>query len=814
MRINHNITATNTHRQLSTNTANQSKSIEKLSSGLRINRAGDDAAGLAISEKMRGQIRGLDQASRNAQDGISLIQTAEGALNETHDILQRMRELATQASNGTNSDTDRTAIQSEVNQLTSEINRIGNTTEFNTKKLLNGGGADPTKSSKVSSNGLVVPSTLVGGTGTATATLAKTDVTLATFGGAATAEDGKNFTLNIGGKDLKVVYDSTATASGVSGNTITLKTVNTETGTALATDLASQLSNFIANDADLKGNYSASNAGAVLTVTAKAVSLSATGVLTGPVDGGKVSAANGTTNGLAPTIANTSAAGVYAQNTIDFSNAKASDLVGTGIVIDGKKVDFYDSANGKYAGEADFAIDLNGARTSDKIVDTIVDALSGASTTSVAADPNGVATYGTNNSALANVLVSKSADGKLQLTANTVGQAGNAIAVGNNAPVTVTNTYTNDKLTGSAVNSAKGLADGEQKVTITNLGKTAAASAATGAVAVSDGVSIANNAQLEEGTYRIIGNGTATQADLQKQNTDGSWTTLDAGQVMAAGTNNFTVNGNTVAINLANTVAADFTAVAGADSLTFKVSTQYQATLTEAGSTTAGLAVNITNGQNNVKLASADGVGEVDVNIGGWDASQFTTLNDTITWSFDTKSAADSSSTTVGGTYTEQFQIGANTGQSLEIKVSDMRSQALNISGTTAAGKQGAVEGAKFTATSTVTDGTSSTNTEYALDMSTTESATAAIKVLDNAINSVSAQRSQLGAYQNRLEHTINNLNTSSENLTAAESRIRDVDMAKEMMNQSKSSILAQAAQAMLAQANQQPQGVLQLLRG
>jgi flagellin len=138
MIINHNISALNTHRQLSSATNAQSKSMEKLASGMRINRAGDDAAGLAISEKMRGQIRGLDQASRNSQDAISLIQTAEGALNETTDILQRMRELATQASNDTNTGTDRGEIQKEMDSLTSEINRIGNTTEFNTQKLLNG----------------------------------------------------------------------------------------------------------------------------------------------------------------------------------------------------------------------------------------------------------------------------------------------------------------------------------------------------------------------------------------------------------------------------------------------------------------------------------------------------------------------------------------------------------------------------------------------------------------------------------------------------------------------------------------------------
>ncbi|WP_100332365.1 flagellin Hag [Bacillus xiapuensis] len=138
MRINHNIAALNTYRQLNSANGMQSKSMEKLSSGLRINRAGDDAAGLAISEKMRGQIRGLDMAAKNAQDGISLIQTAEGALNETHSILQRMRELAVQSANDTNTSTDRDELQKEVSELISEIDRIAGNTEFNTKKLLDG----------------------------------------------------------------------------------------------------------------------------------------------------------------------------------------------------------------------------------------------------------------------------------------------------------------------------------------------------------------------------------------------------------------------------------------------------------------------------------------------------------------------------------------------------------------------------------------------------------------------------------------------------------------------------------------------------
>ena len=138
MIINHNMNALNAHRNMGVNNTNAGKSMEKLSSGLRINRAGDDAAGLAISEKMRGQIRGLEQSSRNAADGISMIQTAEGALNETTNILQRMRELAVQASNDTNTSSDREEIQKEIDALTEEVDRIANNTEFNTQKLLNG----------------------------------------------------------------------------------------------------------------------------------------------------------------------------------------------------------------------------------------------------------------------------------------------------------------------------------------------------------------------------------------------------------------------------------------------------------------------------------------------------------------------------------------------------------------------------------------------------------------------------------------------------------------------------------------------------
>jgi flagellin len=232
MRINHNIAALNTYRQLNSASTAQSKSMEKLSSGMRINRAGDDAAGLAISEKMRGQIRGLDQAGKNAQDSISMIQTAEGALNETHDILQRMRELAVQAGNDTNTGTDRGEIQKEINQLTSEINRIGNTTEFNNQKLLNASAGTVTAAAG-------------GSAGTpATTIAAATDMT-AGGGNTASAEAQISGTFT-GTADETLTFEKTATGWSIdggtsdvvlSGTTFSYKgmTIETSTATGVAT---------------------------------------------------------------------------------------------------------------------------------------------------------------------------------------------------------------------------------------------------------------------------------------------------------------------------------------------------------------------------------------------------------------------------------------------------------------------------------------------------------------------------------------------------------------------------------------------------
>jgi len=477
MIINHNISALNTYRQLTVNGANAQKSIEKLSSGLRINRAGDDAAGLAISEKMRGQIRGLEQASRNAQDSISLIQTAEGALNETHSILQRMRELAVQSSNDTATDSDRAELQKEIAQLKSEIDRIRDTTEFNTKKLLNG---------------------------------------------------------DVG---VKTSLDATNAAK------IQSVTVNDDT---------------LADD-----QYQvALSAGALTTVT----TLESSSITGFTAADGNFDLTNGNTDNLS--------FGTYTLVSVK-NSADSFDLVLKD--SNGKEVASVYGAN--WAGEAPVV-------------------LQGAGGVKLTLAQNANATSG---------------EAKFSIEA-TVGTAGALTIKANNG---------------------------------------------NGATLYSN----AANAKTINGK-------------------------LDAGE--------FTIEFNIESVQ-ASTAATD--------------------------------AVN----------------------------STITVNNDAMT-----------------------FQIGANEGQTTKLGISDMSTTALDIDD---------------------------------IDVSNLTGAQTAVTKIQSAIDKVSAERSKLGAYQNRLEHTISNLGTSAENLTAAESRIRDVDMAKEMMEFTKNNILQQAAQAMLAQANQQPQGVLQLLR-
>ena len=242
MVVQHNLTAMNSNRMLGITTKSQAKSTEKLSSGYKINRAADDAAGLSISEKMRKQIRGLTQASSNAQDGISAVQTAEGALTEVHDMLQRMNELAVKAANGTNSSDDRQYIQDEVNQLVEEIDRVSTTTKFNETYLLKGNGEATTKTLKAKSAGF--EGTWSGlGTGTATFTMDELKV-------------GDEVT--IAGKKYSVSGDADAVLKSATGKDTLAKgdTVEIDGTTYKVADATDAKKNEITLD-DLKGKLTA-----------------------------------------------------------------------------------------------------------------------------------------------------------------------------------------------------------------------------------------------------------------------------------------------------------------------------------------------------------------------------------------------------------------------------------------------------------------------------------------------------------------------------------------------------------------------------
>ncbi|MBU3197488.1 flagellin protein [Clostridium algidicarnis] len=583
MIINHNMGAMNANRNMGINQTNAGKSMEKLSSGLRINRAGDDAAGLAISEKMRGQIRGLDQAAANSQDGISMIQTAEGALAETHSILQRMRELAVQSGNDTNVAVDRNEIQKEMNQLSSEINRIGNTTEFNTQKVLAGDGkvnlAETGKTTNANLTGGKVTTTEATQTVTLTAPATngqtaeftlngeKITLTFATNPGTAADEktlDGK--ATNVTGNSATIYLNSTVATSGTDADSVT----------TAAKAIADALKEVIAKNDSLKGNFTASsNTGAIK------VEATATGLAKGA--DGNIAVSTGTITGADSGVASvgvTTATKATIADVVDFTGATtpalAQNFAGKGFTVGDKQIEFYNADKGAYTGTA-IGVNISGVTNAADMIKAVVEQ----------AGPK-----------VNDVVFSTGTAGKLSVTAAVGGVAGNSIRV--------------------------------------------------------------------------------TDGGVQKN---------------------------------------------------------FEATL----------------------------------------------------------------------------QVGANQGQQFKIDVNDMRAAAINVTAT--AGGTDAATGAKYTASNSVTNGTDSTTREAALDVSTANNSTNAVKTLNNAIEKVSSERSKLGAFQNRLEHTIANLGTSSENLTSAESRIRDVDMAKEMSTFSKNNILSQAAQAMLAQANQQPQQVLQLLR-
>ena len=351
MIINHNMNALNAHRNMNVNNTAAGKSMEKLSSGLRINRAGDDAAGLAISEKMRGQIRGLTQASRNASDGISMIQTAEGALNETQNILQRMRELSVQSSNDTNTAADRQSIQKEIEQLTEEIDRIGNNTEFNTQSLLKGDGSISLEETGVITNSKAK--------GTVVDTQAKVSIKFDT-----TAQIGKGDTasITIGGEKIDITFDKAAANRATS-----ITEVKTKLEEAINSNEKLKGNFTVVDDAD-KIEISAVSGGAFNgskgSITAMTFTKAAAG--NGNLDTtAKSSDSVGTSEAKSASIKEVNIGSVIGVNmTKDKATEAIKGLVGKGFEVNGQKVEFYNINDGTYKGDA-IGVDIS--KTLDSI---------------------------------------------------------------------------------------------------------------------------------------------------------------------------------------------------------------------------------------------------------------------------------------------------------------------------------------------------------------------------------------------------------------------------------------------------------------
>ncbi|SFH71178.1 flagellin [Tindallia magadiensis] len=651
MRINHNIPALNAHRILNRNNNSASETMERLSSGRRINRAKDDAAGMAISEKMKTQIRGLRKASQNTLDGISLIQTAEGAMNEVHSMLQRMRELAVQSANGTTTDDDREAIQSEIDQLTSEVNRIANGTEFNTRNLLRGNeGPNSNTTVHRMSTGeaatIVSPYQIKGD-----ADLSSEDMTitidgeervirLASIDGSGSEEEQKN-------KMVEVIND----AIGDLGNAILTSSGNIEIrstsvggnsnieieGTKLALHGFGLMSEEDYNDSDLKAQ----------PITAR----------------GKAEVDTG-----------------YAEGSILFNEIPEA---GSTLTIGGTKIEFFDSSVEPYTGSYR-PIDISDGDGNPRDLDEIIDIITGMDFMGIDSIERDRISTPTNFEVITPSVAGTPGEYSFELLSQPV--AGETITIGG-----VEFEFTNDD---SGVEIGTDL-----DATIANL-----------EAAIND-----------EGTF----DATTTGNPITITETDDS------------GTEDITVE-STVGTYV--------------DRIVF--------TATEEGF-----------------------------------AGQSIFLEGT------------------PKEFVANLQIGPNQGQGFRLSVGDIRAVQLNISSETPDGNTG-VRGASYRQVKGVTDGLSEGMVEHSLNVSDEESATAAITVYNNAIIQVAQLRGELGAIQNRLEYTSANLDNTMENMTAALSRIEDADMALEMSEYTKMNVMMQAGTSMLAQANQQPQMVLQLLQG
>ena len=679
MVVRTNTMALNAYRQLGMNNAAVTKSLEKLSSGFRINRAGDDAAGLAISEKMKAQITGLETASSNAQDGISLIQTAEGNLGEVHSMLNRMVELATKSANGTYTQTERDALQAEVDQLLDEIDRISQSANFNGAKLLDG------------TMGLNKEAFTIGDTG-AVAGKAGTDLTgqltLPTdgsaaagnvafhLGGASVAQVNPSFSIDVADLTLTSKADNKDATIGVGGATFTLTFANA--GDSLSgSDLADAI--VAAGTAGNDTNY----AGLGLAATDKVVDV-----------GGAV-----------------------------FK-----------VTSDGTKVNF------------EYLAQKAGANT-EATVDTVID------TTKATAINNAIGSAVTVTAAAADFDQTGAVHHNTINVTQAVGKVDGA-----RAGMDVT-------LTANVVKPGQTLTIDDKTFTFVEWdGKSALGENEIGINKAYDLTTTAGQTSAIDDVVNQLSHKETTNFVIEAKDA----TTIHIGQKV----------GNSEVYD----TEAKLKAVVSAATASTGAGTELTV---NAGKINAGDSIRV----GDKTYTFGDGDGKIALGTNGADAI----ANLTKALEADGYTVTPNGSKLVISGTTGQ-PAPAITGGGLTLQIGDTADDYNKMT----------VAVANMSAKGLGLDN---------LKITSETLASSAIDTVKNAINTVSSQRANLGALQNRLEHTINNLDVAVENLSAANSRIRDTDMAKEMMNYTKMNVLVQSAQAMLAQANQQPQSVLQLLQ-
>ncbi len=749
MRINHNIAALNAWRSLTLTDMSQTKSLERLATGLRINRAADDAAGLAISEKMRAQIRGLFQASRNAQDGISMLQTAEGALNEVHGILQRMRELAVQAASDVVTSSDREHIQKEIDQLKAEIDRIAAATEYNTKKLLNGSAAALWSASD-GDTVVVVRGALSSGVGNFQLTIR------------AQAGEAEILRSDI----MKVREDGIVTRLQVDSSSGVTRVVPTGFGPgdwALHTESSATAANASVSGGQTFQQNTASGPAISTVSISVALQYNASMLFT-------VTEVDTSTDRVRVAVVSHEYAsgGTYERQVADLWLQTSGN--NSGVQVGNITFD---------------ALDINDNIDAFRVNDRWVINITGKADTG---DAQVVVSAGGNYY-----------DRTLNFSAGALDSATRTIRgfyLGSDG--TVYDTSLQMTVSGA-------LQDGSPAASFT---VSRGGDVAGKTVALKDidrfydasGNFILNSPQ----TVTIV-QGDGTKASLTVFGTD-TIATLEAklnkairedlgqGELVDNGLDRFATYVTSPDATGPESVRGSFvirTAIPGkAGKLNFVgpadlLGALSLVTVEEATETTYLVSVqDLDTGEvvaTDVSVSGNSLIGVVDPNVdvlfapsAGVEATTFDVNSKK--WTHTPGSTSINIHLMPNG---QNIHIGANAGQGLDASFGRMDSVALGVSNIL------------------VTSG---------------ELANEALPIIDGAISRVSEQRATIGALQNRLEHTIANLGVAAENLVAAESRIRDVDMAQEMMEFVKLQILMQSGTAMLAQANQRPQTVLQLL--